>query len=88
MTDILSPSPYGWMDWDITPAGKQSLIYHQMHARNAGTGSVIDTARRARDYQAKLAEIERIIEEYLHRYSEGSQGRVAIESVSLKINGG
>lgn len=41
-----------------------------------------------RQYQAKLAEIERIIDEYVHRYSEGSQGRVAIESVSLKINGG
>lgn len=88
MSEWLSPSPYGWHDWDITPAGKQTLIYHQMHNRNNGTGSVIDTARRARDYQAKLAEIERIVDEYSHRYSEGSQGRVAIESVSLKINGG
>ena len=60
MTDPLSPSPYAYLD-GLSPCERQAEIYRRQHRANYDaerdefTGSVIDTARRARDLQAELA---------------------------------
>ena len=61
MTDPLSPSPYAYLD-GLSPCERQAEIYRRQHRANYDaerdefTGSVIDTARRARDLQVELAE--------------------------------
>ena len=53
MTDLLSPSPYAYLD-GLSPSERQAEIYRRQHRDNGDTGSVIDTARRARDLQAEV----------------------------------
>ena len=63
MTDLLSPSPYAYLDV-LSPSERQAEIYRRQHRENYDpehdefTGSVIDTARRARDLQAELTEAQ------------------------------
>ena len=67
MTDLLSPSPYAYLD-GLSPSERQAEIYRRQHRANYDaerdefTGSVIDTARRARDLQAELADYENLPE--------------------------
>jgi hypothetical protein len=55
MSDLLSPSPYAYLD-DIPPAERQAAIQLRQHRANAESSSAVALARRARDYQAELAE--------------------------------
>ena len=59
MTELLSPSPYAYLD-DLQPAERLAARRLQEHRRNAETGSVIDTTRRARDFQAELADAKHL----------------------------
>ena len=80
MTDPLSPSPYAYLD-GLSPCERQAEIYRRQHRANYDaerdefTGSVIDTARRARDLQAELAE-ERALRVRAYRRLECDQAEL------------
>jgi chromosome segregation ATPase len=54
MTDLLSPSPYAYLD-ALTPAERQAAIARRQHERREDG---CDDARRARDYQAENAALK------------------------------
>ena len=72
MTDILSPSPYAYL-MDLAPIDRQREIYMRQHRANAESGSAVDLARRARDYQARIAELETALDDAIAGFEEGSQ---------------
>lgn len=82
--EMLSESPYAVFD-DLPPAERLAAIKLREHRRNADGGSVIETARRARDLQAEKARILAIIEETAQRYSRASVTRVALDNLALEI---
>lgn len=69
MTDILSPSPYSYLD-ALTPAERQAEIGRRQHQRRE---EWCDDARRARDYQAELAELMEEFQEFQQEYVELEQ---------------
>jgi hypothetical protein len=54
MTDIISPSPYAYLG-DLPPTERQAAIARRQHERREDW---CDDASRARDYQARIAELE------------------------------
>jgi hypothetical protein len=54
MAEILSPSPYAIFD-DLPPVERLAAIRLREHRANIDGGSVVETARRARNLQAELA---------------------------------
>ena len=82
LTDILSPSPYAYLD-GLTPLARENAIKLRQH--RADQEATIALARRARDLQAELAGVMAIIEEHAQRYSRGSVTRVALDNLALEI---
>jgi hypothetical protein len=60
MSQLPSPSPYAYLD-DLTPAERQAAIARRQHEQRE---EWCDDARRARDYQARVAELEAALEPF------------------------
>lgn len=79
MTDLLSPSPYAYLD-ALTPAERQAEIGRRQHQRRE---EWCDDARRARNYQARIAELEIALREI--EWSNNSEWQSLRARTALRV---